>query len=169
MYFFNYNESLIIPRLILSDYKKAISPGFITKNSITVIVNCTPNIIFPCCDDTVIKIRVPVYDSLLEKDFILMEDYFKLVLPKLIRLYNNNHTILIYCRASKQRSAIFTAALLKSLVDNDIICIDSISKNNNTIQFYSIINYLLSKRSHVFTYGFRINFKKSFYRYFKIA
>lgn len=162
-------ESLIIPRLYLSDYHKAISDNFINDKNITVIVNCTPYLSFPECNNDCIKIRIPVYDSLLEKDFILMEDYLNIVIPILTELYNNNHTILIYCKASKQRSAIVTASLLKNLIDNEYIQLNGvISKENTKKQFYSIVDYMLSLRPYVFTYGFRINFKKSFFRYFKI-
>jgi len=98
-----------------------------------------------------------------------MEKYFKTIIPILIHKYTNEKkNILIHCQAGKQRSAIVVAALLKVLVDNNLITINEISKNIPTkIQFKRIYNYILSKRPQVFTYGLRINFESSFRRFFK--
>lgn len=175
-YITNYNNNIsvdqIIPRLWLGNYKAALDFDFLSKNKINLVINCTPNIPF-VSNSNVIGIetfRIPVYDSLLEKDIILMEQYFKIIIPLLLRKYTiEKKNILIHCHAGKQRSAIVTAALLKVLVDNNYINIIDIPKQHNKIkQFNYIYNYMLSKRPKVFSYGFRVNFEKTYFRYFNI-
>lgn len=116
-----------------------------------------------------------------------MEQYFSTVLPFLLKkLLTEHKNILIHCYAGKQRSAILCAALLFVLVDNDIMTFKS--KNNESSSFIGgssqshniinindksklmkkIIQYMLEKRPCVFTYGFRVNFKKSIERFFNI-
>lgn len=174
--FQNVNE--IIPRLYLGNYKAALDYNFIKDNGIDIIVNCTPNIPFindivDMDDDkkqnltNIEYIRIPVEDSLLEKDIILMEEYFKYLLPYLHESYNNKKTMLIHCYAGKQRSAIVVAGLLKALLDTSSISINlQLPEVSKKQQFHNIINYIVSKRPQVFTYGFRINFKKTYKRFF---
>lgn len=177
------NVNLIIPRLYLGNYRAALDYDFIKKHKIDLIINCTPDIPFINQnvlnkDDELLNIeciRIPVEDSLLEKDFILMEHYFKRLIPYLYEAYNNNKTILIHCYAGKQRSGIVVAGLLKKLLDSNDIDLnfnkkiadkDTSITDINRNEFYNIINYIVSKRPQVFTYGFRINFKKTYKRFF---
>lgn len=167
----------IIPGLWLGNHQSAINIVFLKKNNINFILNCTPNT--PFFNEIHSKkslsefqeidtYRIPVKDSLLEKDFILMEKYLKIILPILIKKYTSDKkNILIHCQAGKQRSAIVVAALLKRLLDKNYINIDSIPKNISKEQQYQLIyDYLLSKRSQVFTYGLRINFDSTYKRFF---
>jgi hypothetical protein len=176
----------IIPRLWLGDANAALDTDFLLKNNINYIVNCTQTV--PVIHDTLNKkdlslddikqlckidtFRIPVNDSLLEKDFILMEQYFKIILPLLLRKYTiEKKNILIHCFAGKQRSAIVVAAFLKILNDNKYIHLTDIPKNNieKSVQFQTICNFMLSKRIQVFTYGYKINFIKTYKRYFNIS
>jgi dual specificity phosphatase 12 len=176
-YITNYNNNIsvdqIIPRLWLGNYQAALDIDFLSKNKINLVINCTPNIPFVSNSNIrgIETFRIPVYDSLLEKDIILMEQYFKIIIPLLLRKYTiEKKNILIHCHAGKQRSAIVTAALLKVLVDNNYINITDIPKQSNKIkQFNYIYNYMLSKRPKVFSYGFRVNFEKTYFRYFNIS
>jgi protein tyrosine/serine phosphatase len=169
----------IIPGIWLGNYKAAIDIDFLKKNDINFILNCTPNmplynqIYTPLEIENISKIetyRIPVNDSLLERDFILMEKYFKIVIPLLVRKYTvEKQRILIHCHAGKQRSAIVVAALLKVLLDHNYIKIDPIPKNTTqTTQLNNIYKFLLEKRNQVFTYGLRINFEPTYRRFFKI-
>jgi len=170
----------IIPGLWLGNYKPALDLDFIKQNNITVIINCTADIPFynEMFDPKLLKqlpkietFRISVYDSLLEKDIILMEEYLKYVLPFMLKKYiNEKKKILIHCKAGAQRSAIVVAAFLKILLDKKLLNIPSIpyTRNQNE-QYKHIYNFLLLKRPRVFTYGFRVNFERSYKRFFRIA
>lgn len=166
----------IIPGIWLGNYKAAIDKDFLKTNNINFILNCTPNMplynqIYTQSElDNIETYRIPVNDSLLECDFILMEKYFKIIIPLLVKKYTlQKQKILIHCHAGKQRSAIVVAALLKVLLDENYIKIESIPKTQSQIkQLDYIYNFLLSKRSQVFTYGLRINFEPTYLRFFKI-
>jgi protein-tyrosine phosphatase len=149
---------------------------FLKENEIDIIVNCSKDIpfIYDINEEAKTNLsletyRIPVNDSLLEKDFILMEQWFHIILPIIMDKYKENKKILINCAAGKQRSAIFVAALLKTMLDNGLK-IDNLETNDNkTIEYNNIINFILSKRYHAFTFGFKINFEKSYKRYFNIT
>jgi hypothetical protein len=181
----------IIPGLWLGNHKASHDVNFILDNKIDMIINCTPNIPFVteilndklkknkynnvnlqdvCSIYNIETFRIPVNDSLLERDFILMEEYFKIIVPLLLRKYTiEKKKILIHCFAGKQRSVIIVAALLKVLLDNNYIQLPQIPKTQcNKAQFQNICKFLLLKRPQVFTYGYRINFESSFKRFFNI-
>lgn len=150
------NVNNIADRLWLGNSLSPFDTDFIKANNINVIVNCTPDLPFGDLDG-IKTFRISVYDSLLEKDMILMEQYFHILLPQLHNLYSNPTTnILIFCRMGKQRSAIVMAALLKTL---------QLALPDNQ----SVFQYIISKRPQAFTHGLRINFKKAYDRYFCIT
>ena len=167
----NVNE--IVPRIWLGNYIAALDQNFLQNSKIDVVVNCTPNMLFSSLDN-IEYIRIPVYDSLLEKDILLMEEYLKVLIPRLSHYYANGKTILIHCYAGKQRSAIVVAALLYYLQNIKHIQIlnprDSRDSQTRHIQLtpQDIFNYILDKRPQAFMYGFRINFFKTFNRFFNI-
>jgi protein tyrosine/serine phosphatase len=166
----------IIPGLWLGNYKPALDLDFIKNNNINVIINCTADIPFYNeMFDTKLKIetfRISVYDSLLEKDILLMEEYFKHILPYMLKKYiHEKKRILVHCKAGAQRSAIVVAAFLKILLDKNLVQIPDIPsypRFNQNEQFKHIYNFLLKRRPRVFTYGFRINFERSYKRFFHI-
>jgi hypothetical protein len=126
----------IIPGLWLGNYKAALDIDFLKQNKIDLIINCTPNIPFINNEKSlnIETYRIPVNDSLLERDFILMEKYFKIAIPMLLQKYTiENKKILIHCHMGKQRSAILTAALLKVLIDNNHIHLPEIPENIGTL------------------------------------
>lgn len=182
----------ILPNLWLGNYKAAHDINFLIDNKIDIIINCTSNIPFIheiideklkkqkynninsldlCSIYSIETFRIPVNDSLLERDFIIMENYFKIIIPLLLRKYTTeNKKILINCHAGKQRSAIVTAALIKVLLDNNYITLDEVPKTQCQLtQFKNICNYIRSKRPQVFTHGFRTNFESSYKNYFNIG
>ena len=166
----------IIPGLWLGNYKCALDKSFLKSKGISVIINCTPNKPFITemeNDDNmnIEKYRIPVNDILLECDILLMQDYFKIIIPLLLKKYiTEKRSILIHCQAGKQRSAILTAVLLKILHDKEYISLIKIPPYvYGKEQFKYICNYMLSKRPQVFTYGLRVNFEKSYIRFFGIG
>jgi hypothetical protein len=192
-YSFFANETLILPHLWIGNYSTAHDKLFMMKNKITVVVNCTPDI--PFITDTIgtgtgtttaetndfltlpsiSNIRIPVYDSHLEKDFLLMEQYLKLVIPILIQSFLKQENILVHCFAGKQRSGIVIASLLYSLAihpDTSSLISKYIPKltqcKSNKEKANCIFDYIVSKRPQTFNYGFRANFIKSFNRLYGI-
>ena len=159
----------VIPNLWLGNHRSALNIEFLKKNNINLIINCTPNKSFIKEDLLKVeKYRIPVNDSLLEKDFLLMQRYFQIIVPLLLRKYTiEKKNILIHCHMGKQRSAIVVAALLKVLLDYKYIDLDKVPNIvDKKKQFYYICNYIVFKRPQAFTFGYRINFKQTFYRYF---
>jgi protein tyrosine/serine phosphatase len=164
-----YNDAdEIIPNLWLGNHRSALNIEFLKKNNINLIINCTQNKSFINEDQEmdIETYRIPVNDSLLEKDFLLMQKYFQIIIPLLLRKYTiEKKNILVHCHMGKQRSAIVVAALLKVLLDYRYIDL-SIGNIDKKKQFDYICNYIVLKRPQAFTFGYRINFKKTFYRYF---
>ena len=178
--FSNVNE--IIPGVWLGNYLSVEDSDFLVKNDISVVINCTPNLPTPKIQTNFF--RISVNDSLLEQDIVLMKYYLAIVLPYLKGKYSDNKNILIHCYAGKQRSAIVMVCLIKILMESNnegikrrllsgseiqnIEIQELIKKCDKKSQFYKIINYIRSKRPQAFSYGFKINFKKSYYRYFNV-
>jgi protein-tyrosine phosphatase len=177
--FFSRGADEIITGLWLGNYKSALDKSFLKAKDISVIINCTPDKPFITEIDNVVRrqgtqgietYRIPVNDSLLERDLLLMQDYFKIIIPLLLKKYViEKRSVLIHCHAGKQRSAILIAAFLKVLIDKDYISLIKIPPCvYGKEQFQYICNYILSKRPQVFTYGLRINFEPSYKRFFRI-
>jgi hypothetical protein len=163
----------------LGNYKSALDLGFIKSNNISVIINCTvdtPYIfeIFEPRDLINIKqletMRIPVYDSLLEHDLIIMEKHFKLVLPFILKKCLKEHkNILIHCHAGRQRSLVVLAATLYVILDNNLIEIPNLVKTNNPGKnMKNVIDYIRTFRPQACSFGLRCNFKPSLERYFNI-
>ncbi len=158
----------LIPNLWIAN--KNIDSKFITDNNIDIIVNCTPYLYFPYnLPDNIHKVRIPVKDSGLEKDFITMQSYLTLLTPFLLKKYTKGSRILVFCRAGAQRSAIVCAVLLKLLLDNKIIDLPYCTYTTPFDQFNEIVNFIVSKRPRAFFYGFKVNFKLTYMRFFKIT
>jgi hypothetical protein len=161
--------------LWLGDYHSTLDINFIVNNDISVIINCTPDIpyIYEILDSKdLIKIknletfRIPVLDSLLEHDILLMEQYYHTVIPFILRkLISEHKNILINCYAGKQRSASVVAAVLYVILDNNIVHIPGL---NPPADMNNIIKYISKKRPVVFSFGLRVNFKKSLENFLKI-
>ena len=165
----------IVNKLWVGNYKSSLDLDFIQKNNIQVIVNCTPDVPFynEIYDDTGLDIetfRIPVYDSLLTNDIVLMEEYLKIVIPFLIRKYViEKKNVLINCVAGAQRSAIVCASLLNVMVERDILKIPEIKKSSDkNEQFKQIKHYMLSRRPRVFAYGTSVNFMNSYKGFFRM-
>jgi len=178
------NMNLIIPEnkktgsIWLGNYKSALDPLFLKEHEISVIINCTADL--PYIYDVIDPIehglqrletfRIPVYDSLLDHDIYIMEEYLHVVLPFILKKCLSEHkNILIHCHAGAQRSAVVVAAVLFVLIDNNIMTFDKIpNKKDKSKLMKHIIKYILDKRPRAFSYGFRVNFKTSLESFFNI-
>lgn len=165
----------ILPNLWLGDSTISADYKFMLDNRIDIIVNCTPNLPFVLdtkkFDSEQIKslqhlvyIRLPVYDSLLQRDLILMEQYLKIIIPFLYIEFNRGKKILIHCHAGKQRSAIVAVALLYLVFKNQQPTCNLTTKDLVDYTF----RFIQLKRPQVFTYGLRTNFIDSFNRFYHI-
>lgn len=189
------NANLIISKnkksgsLWLGNYKSALDPVFLLDNNISVIINVSVDIpyIYEILDkdkhglSKLESFRIPVYDSLLEHDIIIMEQYLSTVLPYILKkLLSERKNVLIHCAAGAQRSAAVVAGLLFVLVDNGILTdltgiltlknkdIEIKNVDDKSQLMKNIIDYIMYKRPRAFSYGFRVNFKKSLERFFNI-
>lgn len=173
-----FNGDNTLGQLWLGNYKAAFDPVFLKKNNISVIVNCSTDIPYiydkniDMLDLNISKLefyRLPVEDSLLEHDMYVMQHYFNLILPILLtKILTEKKNILIHCFAGKQRSACLVAALLYILVKNDLFRLNNDNDKNDLELMKTIIKYIIKKRPQAFTYGLRVNFKRSLERFFNI-
>lgn len=178
------NVNMIIPEsnnsgaLWLGNYKSALDPLFLKENNISVIINCSADLpyIYDILDpakhglEKLETFRIPVYDSLLDHDIYIMEQYYHTVLPFILKkLLSEHKNILVHCHAGAQRSASCVAAVLFVLVDNEVMQFDEIpNKTDKSKLMKKVIAYILAKRPRAFSYGFRVNFKKSLEAFFSI-
>lgn len=163
-------------KLWLGNYKAALDLDFLVENDISVVINCSPDIPFiyeildtdSLCqkDQNHCKLkfletfRIPVFDSLLPNDIALMEQYFSTVLPYILTRLSLKQNVLVHCWAGRQRSAIVVAAILFILKGYDE------NPKINSKSMKDIIKFIQKQRPEVFSYGLRINFKKSFEKFF---
>jgi protein-tyrosine phosphatase len=157
-----YNE--ILPNLYLGSIEASENFDFIEKNNISVIVNCSKDIVnkfslnlLKPIEDAPIEVqkwlinnsyyikyyRIPVDDSGKKKDIEDFYKYVKEILHIIIDKYNNGKKILVHCLAGNQRSASFVSAFL--MVYKNISLKDS-------------IKFMLEKKPNVFFFGNQINF-----------
>jgi hypothetical protein len=172
----NENASMILARsekngsLWLGNSDAIIDSSFLIRNDIKVIINCTHQMpfIYETSRDTqgiseLETVRLPVYDSLLDKDIYLMENYYHDILPfTLKKLLKEKKNVIINCRAGRQRSASVVALVLFIMVQNELIETPELPRvENKQVLMRSVIKYILKKRPQAFSFGLRVNFKKS--------
>jgi len=160
-----YNE--ITPNLYLGSVESSRDNDFIYSKNISVIVNCSKDIIdtyslnlLKPIEDAPKEIqdwlynnsyyvkyyRIPIDDSGKEKD---IEDFYKLTISLLSIIkkeYDSGKKILVHCQAGVQRSASFVCAFLMYY-------------HNYSLQ--KAIDYLLEKKPNVFFFGRQNNFIKA--------
>lgn len=185
------NANLIIPKnnesgtLWLGNYKSALDSKFLIDNNISVIINVSKDMPFiyedieleqtPCINHLE-TLRIPVDDSRTEKDIILMEQYYPIAIPFVLqKLIIENKNVLIHCHAGAQRSSSLVVAILYVILLNSYMSsyIFNLKCDPHCVTkeelMKCIINYVLERRPQSFTFGYRINFKKSLERYFQVT
>jgi protein-tyrosine phosphatase len=147
-----YNK--ITSRVFLGNYQAAKDKDFFTQNNIHAVLNCTkdlPNHFAHVRD--IEYLRIPVDDSLKEKDFELMYTYMPLIVEFIDKHVNKlKQNILIHCYAGRQRSAISVCAYL-------------VAKHNMTP--HEACKYVLDKRKEAFHHGLSLNFDQALLKYHK--
>ena len=178
------DKNEIVPGLWIGNYHSAHDFNFLRDKNIKVIINCTVDI--PFISDIIEPdqlmllepldiFRIPVQDSLQERDFIKMEYYLQLVLPYLFHKYiKENKNVLIHCRAGKMRSGCVGLSFLYFLRNYHLIPrynhpnIEARLPEKLGYNERQITNWMLRKRPQIFGYGLRNNFRSSFLRFFKL-
>jgi protein-tyrosine phosphatase len=156
--------NIIIPNLYLGSIESSRDNDFIFGNKISVIINCSKDIIDTYSLNLLKPIeeapqsvqdwlynnsyyikyyRIPIDDSGKDKD---IQDFYKLVIPLLPIIkkeYDSGKKILVHCSAGVQRSASFVCAFLMYY---------------HNISLQQSIDYVLEKKPNVFFFGRQNNF-----------
>ncbi len=107
----------IIPRLWLGNRRAAVNMEWLQTNNINVVMNCSKDI--PFADDTYVVgrriYRIPIDDSLRDKDIDYLTTASEEVALTLLREYKSGARILVHCAAGMQRSAASVAIFLMTL------------------------------------------------------
>jgi protein tyrosine phosphatase len=157
-----YNE--IIPNLFLGSIESSQNFDFIKNNNISVIVNCSKDIVdsfslnlLKPIENAPIDVqnwlyensyyikyyRIPVDDNGKDQEIENFYEYTINLLYIIKNEYDKNKKILVHCLAGNQRSASFICAF--------IMLYKNISLNDS-------IKILLDKKPNVFFFGSNINF-----------
>lgn len=107
-----YNK--VMDRVYLGNFQAAKDRDFFKNKRIKAVLNCTRDIPNHFAHNKDIEyMRIPVEDSLKEKDYELMYQYMPCVVEFIHKHANmEKHNILVHCYAGRQRSAISIAAYL---------------------------------------------------------
>lgn len=143
----------VLDRIYLGNYQAAKDRDFFKNKNIKAVLNCTTDIPNHFAHNRDIEyMRIPVEDSLKEKDYELMYKYF----PAIVSFIHKHaviekHNILVHCWAGRQRSAISVAAYLV----------------NNGLSPHDACKYILDKRKEAFHHGLSLNFEDSLMKFYK--
>jgi hypothetical protein len=159
--------------LWLGNAKAALDYDFLKENNISIIVNCTPDIpfVYQNTDNNEYMnfetIRIPMNDTSSESDNNILKNNLKHVIKFIsLKFFHEKKNVLIHCRAGVSRSASVMLAFLFYSIKKNIKQNNFISELSDDDIIKNIINYMLKRRSCVFFYGTRLNFKKALDDYF---
>ncbi len=141
-------------RIFIGNSDAAKNREFLKSNNIKAVLNCTTDVPNYSRNDAGIEyMRIPVEDSLKEKDYKLMFKYLPVAVEFIHKHADiENHNILIHCWAGQQRSAVTVLAYL-------------ITKKGKTLE--AATKCMMVKRPEVFHCGKTINFDVSLKKYLK--
>lgn len=144
----------ITNRIFLGNYQAAKDKDFFKEHKITAVLNCSkdlPNYFHNNKD--IEYMRIPVDDSLRQKDFDLMFEFMPSA-QEFINKHSNvqKGNILIHCYAGRQRSAACLVAFL-------------VSKYKMTPA--EACKMVLTKRPEAFHFGQSLNFDQAINKYYK--
>jgi protein-tyrosine phosphatase len=146
----------ITDHIYLGNYLAAKDKQFFKDKKIKAVLNCTKDRDVPnsfASNKDIEYMRIPVDDSLREKDFDLMYQYMPCIVEFINKHVNiQKHNILVHCVAGQQRSAISVAAFL-------------VSKCGMTPQ--QACKTVMDKRNQAFWFGTSLNFDKSLMKYYR--
>lgn len=137
------NANIIIPGLWLGNIEAAKNKKFMINNNIKLIINCS-NDIPNFFNNSIQTIRIPVDDSLMEKDFVIMSKYIPSIIEIIYdNLYRGNN-VLVHCYAGMQRSASVVCAFLMYYFHLNTYESILYIKSRRNIAFTPYVNFLKS-------------------------
>tara|TARA_B110000037_G_scaffold173139_1_gene196859 strand:- start:99 stop:623 length:525 start_codon:yes stop_codon:yes gene_type:complete len=166
-----YNE--ILPNLYLGSIEASEDFNFISKNNISIIVNCSkdivnkfsinllkpleeaPEIVQKWLLDNSYYIkyyRISVDDSGRNEDIEQFYIYVKNIIQHIIDEYKKGKSILIHCLAGNQRSATFVTLFIMYY---------------KKLSLQESIKFVLEKKPNVFFFGSKINFMNALLKFEK--
>lgn len=149
-----YNK--ITDRIYLGNFQAAKDRDFFHDKKIKAVLNCTKDKDVPnyfAHNRDIEYMRIPVEDSLKEKDFDLMYRYMPVIVEFIHKHADiQKHNILVNCVAGRERSCIAVAAYLVA------------KKGMNP---HDACKMVLDKRPEAFWFGKSLNFDVSLNRYYK--
>ena len=144
----------IMNRIYLGNYQAAKDRDFFNKKNIKAVLNCTKDIPNHFANNRDIEyMRIPVEDSLKERDFELMHKF----LPAAVEFIHKHadiqkENILTHCWGGRQRSCISIAAYLTAY---------------HNMTPHQACLYVLQKRPEAFHHGLSLNFTTSLRNFYK--
>lgn len=146
-----YNK--ITDKIYLGNIQSANDKSFFKEKNIKAVLNCTRDIPNHFAHKNIEYMRIPVDDSLKQKDF----DYMYQFMPCIVEFIHKHtilqkNNILVHCYAGRQRSAISVAAFL-------------VSHLNMTP--HDACKMILEKRPEAFHFGYSLNFDQALNKFYK--
>lgn len=144
----------ITNHIFLGNFQAAKDKDFFKTNKIRAVLNCSKDIPNHYAHHKDIEyLRIPVDDSLKQKDYDLMYEYFPLIVE-----FINKHAgikkqnIFIHCHAGRQRSCISVAAFM-------------VAKCGKTPE--EACKMVMEKRPEAFHFGKSLNFDQALNKYYR--
>lgn len=147
-----YNK--ITNNIILGNFQAAKDKDLFKKYKIRAVLNCSKDIPHYFSNHKDIEyMRIPVDDSLKQKDYDLMFQYMPVIVEFINKHANiSNQKILVHCAAGRQRSAISVAAFL-------------VAKCGKTPQ--EACKIVMDRRPEAFHFGKSLNFDQALNKYYR--
>ena len=138
-----YNK--IMNRLYLGNFQAAKDKDFFKKKNIRAVLNCSKDIPNHFASNKNVEyMRIPVDDSLKQKDYDLMFDFMPVIVAFIHKhIVTQKNNILIHCYAGRQRSAISVAVYLvdKYGLDPKEACKVVLDKRPEAFHFGKSLNF----------------------------
>ena len=150
--FQKYNK--ILPRLYIGNFQAAKDREFFKTKNIKAVLNCTKELDNQFANNREIEyMRIPVDDSLKERDFSLMLEYLPVIVAYIHKHVDiQKNTLLSHCVGGRQRSVISVCAYL-------------VTHHNMTPQ--QACKFVVDKRPEAFHFGKSLNFSSTLNKYYK--
>lgn len=163
----------IMPGLFLGNYAASQSSGFMEKNNIRAVVNCSKDI--PCKFMDITYLRIPIDDP--GYGFAFTNDH-KVFLECVADAYRfisthleSGKNVLVHCHAGMQRSA--SVVIYCLMHTHHISGNPKISGGTGTVmereRYNAVVAYVQSKRPIIYHYGQYNNFFPAFKKILHIA